>query len=63
MNILGLIGMIILIVLLVALGPFATIWAANTLFPVLAIPYTLEMWLAVVILGAFVRANVTVKKD
>ena len=53
---------IVLIVALIAVGPLATIWAANTLFPSLAIPYTFMTWLAVVVLGAFFRANVSVKK-
>ena len=39
------------IVLLVLLAPFATIWSLNTLFPVLNIPYTLETWVAVAMLG------------
>jgi hypothetical protein len=39
------------IVLLVLLAPFGTIWSLNTLFPVLNIPYTLETWLAVIMLG------------
>jgi hypothetical protein len=43
-------------------GPLATIWAANTLFPVLAIPYDIWSWLAVVVLGAFFRAKVSIKK-
>lgn len=47
-NALLLVGAIILIVLL---APFATIWSLNTLFPVLAIPYTFDTWLAVVLLG------------
>ena len=47
---------------LIVIGPLATIWAANTLFPALAIPYTLETWAAVVLLGAFFRANVSVKR-
>jgi hypothetical protein len=46
----------------VAIGPLLTIWAANTLFPALAIPYTFETWCAVVLLGAFLRANISVKK-
>jgi hypothetical protein len=53
---------ILLIVVLVAIGPVITIWAANTLFPALEIPYTIGTWLAVVIFGAFLRANVSVKK-
>jgi urea transporter len=32
------------------------------LFPALAIPYTLETWFAVVILGAFIRSKVSLKK-
>jgi hypothetical protein len=52
----------VLIVAVVIAGPLITIWALNTLFPVLAIPYTLETWAAVIIVGAFTRANVTVKK-
>jgi urea transporter len=51
-----------IIVLLVVVGPLATIWAANTLFPALAIPYALETWFAVILLGAFFRTNVSIKK-
>ena len=54
-------GLVIVIALIVA-GPLITIWAANTLFPVLAIEYTISTWAAVIILGAFLRANVTVKR-
>lgn len=30
--------------------PVLTIWSLNTLFPALAIPYTLDTWAAVVLL-------------
>jgi hypothetical protein len=53
---------IILIVLFVLLGPLVTIWALNTIFPVLNIPYSFDTYCAIVILGVFFRANVTVKK-
>jgi hypothetical protein len=53
---------IAVIVLIIAIGPLATIWAVNTLFPVVAIPYTLETWFAVVLLGAFLRSKVSLKK-
>ncbi len=53
---------IIVIIALIILGPILTIWAANTLFPALAIPYTIETWFAVVVLGAFVRSNIKVSK-
>ena len=55
-------GFIAVIVLVVAIGPLLTIWAFNTLFPAVAVPYTLETWVAVIILGAFFRANVSIKK-
>jgi hypothetical protein len=48
----------------IILGPFFTVWAWNTLFGTLhAIPYTFETWCAVIILGVFIKANVTVKKN
>ena len=53
---------LIIVVALIALGPMLTIWAANTLFPALAIEYSISTWAAVIVLGAFLRANVTVKR-
>ena len=54
---------IVLIIFLLAIGPFLVIWSWNVLFGVtLLIPYTLETWAAIVLLGAFLRANVTVKR-
>jgi len=38
-----------LVALAVVFGPLAIIWALNTLFPVLAIPYNFWTWAAVVI--------------
>ncbi len=54
--------LIVLVLFLLIIGPFLVIWSVNTLFPALAIPYGLETWCAVVLLGAFLRANVTVKR-
>ena len=48
---------LILFLILVILGPIATIWALNALFPVLAIPYTLETWFAAVIIGGIIRGD------
>ena len=42
---------VLLVIALIALGPLLTIWSMNVLFPALAIPYSLETWAAVVILG------------
>ena len=53
---------LVLIFALLIFAPFLTIWSLNTLFPVLAIPYTLETWAAVILLGGALRANVEVKK-
>jgi hypothetical protein len=43
----------------VIFGPLLTIWALDTLFPVLNIPYTLDTWFATAILtaGWAVRSN------
>ena len=46
---------LLLVVCAIAFLPFLTIWALNTLFPVLAIPYTLETWAAAILLGGTVR--------
>jgi hypothetical protein len=56
------IGLVLLIVLIIAIGPLLTIWAFNTLFPVLAIPYTFWTWLAVIFLGVFIRSDINIKK-
>lgn len=48
--------------LLLAIGPLAILWALNTLFPVLAIPYNFSSWLAVVVLN-LARSSVSFKKD
>lgn len=57
------VSFIALIVLVIAIGPLLTIWSFNTLFPSVAIPYSIETWVAVIILGAFFRANVSIKKN
>jgi heme A synthase len=51
-----------LIVFLIAIGPWLVIWALNTLFPVLAIEFGLATWAAVIVIGTFFRANVSVKR-
>ena len=56
------VGIVALIVVLVAVGPLLLLWSLNTLFPVLAIPYTIWTWLAALILGAAVSPSVKVTK-
>jgi hypothetical protein len=50
---------LLLIVLFVAVvfGPLLTIWSLNTLFPVLAIPYSIETWLATAVIAGIVRGD------
>jgi hypothetical protein len=52
----------LVVVALIALGPLLTIWSLNTLFPSLAIPYSIETWVAVLILAGTLKSNVTVNK-
>lgn len=62
---LTIIGLVLLIIVAVVLGPFITIWGLNTLFPVLAIPYTFETWAAVIAINATIRGifyNIKVSK-
>jgi hypothetical protein len=54
-----------LLIVLVVAGPLLVLWSWNTLFGALyAIPYTGWTWLAVLIIGVFIRGNVKItKKD
>jgi len=49
--------LLVLMIVLIILGPIATIWSLNTLFPVLAIPYTFETWVASVIIAGIIRGD------
>jgi len=53
----------LLIIAIVVYGPLATIWALNTLFPVLSIPYTFYSWLAVIVMNATWMYKPTFSKD
>lgn len=57
-----LIAVISLVVGLILAGPLLLIWALNTLFPVLAIPYTVWTWVAALILGATIGPSVKVRR-
>lgn len=52
----------VVIVLLIIFGPLLSIWALNTLFPALAIPYTFWTWLAMVLFNAAFVSRYT-RKD
>ena len=45
---------VLVVLVLLVLFPIATIWSLNTLFPALAIPFTIDTWMATVILGGVV---------
>ena len=49
--------LLILLVVLVIVGPIVAIWSLNTLFPVLAIPYTIETWLATAVIAGIIRGD------
>lgn len=53
----------VLILALLAAGPLLVIWSLNTLFPALAIPYTIATWFATLILGVALNPTVRMKKD
>jgi hypothetical protein len=61
-NLFGVVGVVLLIVVLIIAGPLLILWALNTLFPVLAIPYTVWTWLAALILGSALSPTIRVKK-
>ena len=60
-DLIKLIFVIIFVIVLLLVGPLAVIWSVNVLTHT-DIPYTFDTWIAIVVLGAFLRANVTVKK-
>ena len=49
--------LLILLFVLIIVGPIVTIWSLNTLFPVLAIPYSPETWLATVVIAGIFRGD------
>jgi hypothetical protein len=53
----------ILIIAIIVYGPLATIWALNTLFPVLSIPYTFYSWLAVFVMNLTWMYKPAISKD
>lgn len=55
------IGTVILAITLFIAGPIFVLLALNTLFPALAIPYTLGTWAATLIIIAVFRGKVKTK--
>lgn len=48
---------LIFVIVVVIFGPLLTIWSLNTLFPVLAIPYSIETWLATAVIAGIIRGD------
>jgi hypothetical protein len=45
-------GVVLLFLGLIVFWPFVIIWSLNTLFPVLAIPFTFWTWLGMLVITA-----------
>ena len=58
----AIVGFIGRVILYIIVAPLAVIFSLNTLFPVLNIPTNFDTWCSIVVLGAFLRSTVTVKK-
>jgi general stress protein CsbA len=58
----GIAGLLIFLGWVIVFGPFVTIWALNTLFPSLAIPYTFNTWIAVIWIVSITSGNASVKR-
>jgi hypothetical protein len=48
---------VVLALVVIIFSPFIAIWSLNTLFPVLAIPYTFETWLASLLLAGTLKTS------
>jgi hypothetical protein len=60
---LGILAVAVLLLAAVILGPWVVIWAWNTLFgAAYPVAYTFWTWLAVLIIGVFIRSDVKVTK-
>ena len=53
----GAVGVILLILFILTVSPLVIIWGLNTVFPVLAIPYTFWTWLGVVVLTGTLNSS------
>jgi NhaP-type Na+/H+ or K+/H+ antiporter len=53
--------LVLFVIFLLVIGPVLVIWSANTLFPALAIPYTIQTWIATIILAGVFKTTVNNK--
>lgn len=49
--------LLVFFLMIIIVGPILTIWSLNTLFPVLAIPYSIETWCAAGIIAGVIRGD------
>lgn len=62
-DILSIVFILAVAILAIVFGPLAVLWSLNTLFPVLAIPYTFYSWLAVIVMNLTWMYKPIIKKD
>lgn len=62
MTLIKIVFWLVVIAVIIVAGPLLTLWSLNTLFPVLAIPYDIYTWFAVIILAGVFKSNVKVSK-
>lgn len=62
-NVTMILAAITLVLALLAFAPLVSIWALNTLFPTLNIPYNIATWFAALWLGWYFYGPKTIKKD
>lgn len=62
MTLIKIVFWLVVIAVIIVAGPLLTLWSLNTLFPVLAIPYNIYTWFAVIILAGVFKSNVKVSK-
>ena len=53
--------LVLFVIFLLVIGPVLVIWSANTLFPALVIPYTIQTWIATIILAGVFKTTVNNK--
>ena len=52
------ISIVVIAASIIVFSPLLSIWCFNTLFPVLAIPYTFDTWCAAFLLTSFLSFNI-----
>jgi hypothetical protein len=63
-SVLKVVLVLLVVGILLFIVPFLFIWSLNTLFPILAIPYTLETWSASVLISSFFgTSHLSMKKS